>query len=125
MRQYCGEEGEKCLLKGAVVCSNPFNLEVSNKMMQNSLIGKEVYLRAMGSKYARQSEVPRATCLSDILIAAMKSLIETHEEALKKHSSLDPRSIKSVITYLHDFDREVQYVSFFVSSYILNLAHHS
>ncbi|QPG96850.1 hypothetical protein C2857_005371 [Epichloe festucae Fl1] len=88
LTNYCGEEGEKCLLKGAVVCSNPFNLEVSNKMMQNSLIGKEVYLRAMGT--------------------AMKSLIETHEEALKKHSSLDPPSIKSVITYLHEFDREVQ-----------------
>lgn len=48
MPKYCGEEGANCLLKGAVVCSNPFNLEVSSKMIQSSFIGKEVYLRVMG-----------------------------------------------------------------------------
>lgn len=48
--QYCGEEGANCVLKGAVACSNPFNLEVSSKILQNSYVGKEVYLRIMGSE---------------------------------------------------------------------------
>lgn len=38
------------MLKGAVACSNPFNLEVSSKILQNSYVGKEVYLRIMGSE---------------------------------------------------------------------------
>jgi predicted alpha/beta-fold hydrolase len=50
LTNYCGEEGPNCVLKGAVVCSNPFNLDVSSKILQNSYIGKEVYLRIMGSE---------------------------------------------------------------------------
>ncbi|KAG5994718.1 hypothetical protein E4U52_000841 [Claviceps spartinae] len=87
LTNYCGEEGEDCLLKGAVVCSNPFNLEVSSKMLQSSFIGKEVYLRVMGM--------------------ALKSLILTHKDTLKKHSKLDLPAIEKV-TYIHEFDREVQ-----------------
>lgn len=47
--QYCGEEGPGCMLKAAVVCSNPFNLEIASKFLQASLIGREIYLRYMGS----------------------------------------------------------------------------
>lgn len=49
--QYCGEEGPDCILKAAVVCSNPFNLEVSSKILQNSFFSREVYLRVMGSTW--------------------------------------------------------------------------
>jgi predicted alpha/beta-fold hydrolase len=49
-RQYVGEEGADCLLKGAISVGNPFDLEVSNKALQRSLLGKQVYSRAMGSK---------------------------------------------------------------------------
>jgi predicted alpha/beta-fold hydrolase len=49
--QYCGEEGSDCLLKGAIACSNPFNLDVASKTMASTFIGKEVYLRVMGSKF--------------------------------------------------------------------------
>ncbi|KAG5933145.1 hypothetical protein E4U53_001078 [Claviceps sorghi] len=87
LTNYCGEEGENCLLKGAVVCSNPFNLDVSSKVLQSSFIGKEVYLR--------------------ILAEALKGLILTHKDALKKYSTLDLPAIEKV-TYLHEFDREVQ-----------------
>lgn len=88
LTNYCGEEGSDCLLKGAVVCSNPFNLEVSRNVLQSGFIGKEVYLRIMGS--------------------AMKGLIDTHKE-LEQYTSLDMTTIDK-ITYLHDFDREVQCV---------------
>ena len=46
--KFCGEEGANCLLKAAVVVSNPFNLEVSSKILQKKLVGREIYLRAMG-----------------------------------------------------------------------------
>jgi len=87
LTNYCGEEGANCLLKAAVVCANPFNLEVSSKMLQNSFIGKEVYLRYMGD--------------------AMKRLIDNHHEELKKFTNLDFEAVKKV-TYLNEFDREVQ-----------------
>ncbi|TWU72272.1 hypothetical protein ED733_002598 [Metarhizium rileyi] len=79
LTNYCGEEGEDCILKAAVVCSNPFNLEISSKMLQNRFIGKEVYLRVMG--------------------LSMKGLIEEHKEALEKYTDLDLPSIEK-ITYL-------------------------
>ncbi|CAH0027085.1 unnamed protein product [Clonostachys rhizophaga] len=48
LTNYCGEEGDKCLLKAAVVCSNPFNLEVVSRALLRTYIGKFAYLRAMG-----------------------------------------------------------------------------
>lgn len=40
----------------------------------------------------------------------MKGLISTHKDALEKYTDLDLPTIEKV-TYLHDFDREVQYVT--------------
>ena len=48
MTNYVGEEGADCLLKAAIVVGNPFNLEVSSKALQRSLLGKQVYSRTMG-----------------------------------------------------------------------------
>ncbi|VUC24654.1 unnamed protein product [Clonostachys rosea] len=87
LTNYCGEEGAGCLLKAAVVCSNPFNLEVSNKMLQSTYIGKELYLRYMGS--------------------TMKQLIENHKKEITEFTDLDVKAIENV-TYLHEFDRQIQ-----------------
>ncbi|KAF4970598.1 hypothetical protein FSARC_2379 [Fusarium sarcochroum] len=87
LTNYCGEEGPNCVLKGAVVCSNPFNLEVSSKILQNSYIGKEVYLRVMGS--------------------ALKELAATHREELENFSKIDVDAVMD-ITYLNEFDRLIQ-----------------
>ena len=46
--QYLGEVGEECPLKAAVVCSNPWNLDVSSIALQRSWIGMNIYSRAMG-----------------------------------------------------------------------------
>lgn len=51
LTNYIGEEGEACALKAAVVCSNPFNLEVANNALRRSWIGREVYMKTMGSKF--------------------------------------------------------------------------
>ena len=49
MIQYLGEQGDKCPLKAAVVCSNPWNLEVGSVKLQSSWMGLNVYSRAMGT----------------------------------------------------------------------------
>ncbi|KAI5461352.1 hydrolase, alpha/beta fold family [Mariannaea sp. PMI_226] len=87
LTNYCGEEGPKCPLKGAVVCSNPFNLEVASKMLQSSIIGREVYLRVMGS--------------------SLKDLARVHKDQLEKYSNVDVESLLDV-TYLNEFDRQLQ-----------------
>ncbi|KAJ6783781.1 hypothetical protein PWT90_04384 [Aphanocladium album] len=87
MTNYCAEEGENCVLKAAVVCSNPFNLDCTTKLMQSTLIGRELYLRVMGS--------------------SMKQLIATHKTEIKKYTTIDPDAVAKV-TYLYEFDRAVQ-----------------
>ncbi|KAK3359805.1 Alpha/Beta hydrolase protein [Lasiosphaeria hispida] len=90
LTNYVGEEGVNCLLKGAISVGNPFDLELSNKALQRSLLGKHVYQRVMGSN--------------------MKRLIDSHEESVKKHTKLDLDKIRR-LTYLFEFDREVQTVT--------------
>ncbi|KAH7318490.1 Alpha/Beta hydrolase protein [Stachybotrys elegans] len=87
LTNYCGEEGSNCQLKAAIICSNPFNLDVSNKMLQKSFIGREVYLRVMGH--------------------ALKELAREHKKELQMWSKLDLDAIEKA-TYLHEFDRLVQ-----------------
>ncbi|KAK0719960.1 Alpha/Beta hydrolase protein [Lasiosphaeris hirsuta] len=90
LTNYVGEEGVSCLLKGAISVGNPFDLELSNKALQRSLVGKHVYQRVMGSN--------------------MKRLIGSHEESVRKHTKLDLDKIQR-LTYLFEFDREVQTVT--------------
>ncbi|KAF7562084.1 hypothetical protein G7046_g2047 [Stylonectria norvegica] len=66
LTNYCGEEGPNCILKGAVVCSNPFNLEVSSKILQNSYIG------------------------------ALRELARRHRDALEKYSKIDMEAVMNV-----------------------------
>ncbi|KAH6686311.1 Alpha/Beta hydrolase protein [Plectosphaerella plurivora] len=87
LTNYCGEEGPNCPLKAAIACSNPFNLELSCRGLERTLIGREVYLRVMGT--------------------SMKELIANNEQAVKKHTKLDYDRVQAV-TYLTEFDREVQ-----------------
>ncbi len=82
---------------------NPFDLEVSNKALQRTALGR-VYSRVMGSK-SNDSDL-----LCSILTrtaASMKKLINTHKEAVLQHTNLNYDRIQKV-TYLHEFDREVQ-----------------
>lgn len=72
-----------------MVCSNPFNLELGGKILRSSLIGKHVYLRAMGQ--------------------IMGNLAATHRDSLSQHTDLDLDTIANV-KYLYDFDRLIQYV---------------
>ena len=48
LTNYLGEEGDLCELQAAVICSNPWKLEVSSLALQRTWLGMEVYSKAMG-----------------------------------------------------------------------------
>ncbi|KAL9012608.1 MAG: hypothetical protein Q9173_002625 [Seirophora scorigena] len=84
---YLGEEGNRCLLDAAVVCSNPWNLDVGSLALQRTWLGLNAYSKSM----ARD----------------LKGLFELHIEQLSKNQCLDVDKIRAV-KYLHEFDRELQ-----------------
>ncbi|KAF3483716.1 medium-chain fatty acid ethyl ester synthase/esterase 1 [Arthroderma uncinatum] len=87
MTNYVGEEGDDCQLKAAVICSNPWNLEVSSLALQRTWVGTQVYSRTMG--------------------ASMKRLFEQHVDKLQEHPRVNVERVRNT-TYLHEFDRELQ-----------------
>ncbi|KAE8446149.1 hypothetical protein EG329_012522 [Mollisiaceae sp. DMI_Dod_QoI] len=87
LTNYIAEEGSACLLKAAVVCSNPWNLDVSSAALKRTWLGREVYLKTMGGN--------------------LKKLIENHHDQLAKNPKLDFEKIRAV-KYLYEFDRHVQ-----------------
>ncbi|CAG9990995.1 unnamed protein product [Clonostachys byssicola] len=86
LTNYCGEEGERCLLKAAVVCSNPFNLEVVSRALLRTYIGKFAYLRAMGE--------------------TVKEFTQNNEREIKLYTDIDYDLIMNITT-LTEFDTEV------------------
>lgn len=54
--QYLGEEGDECQLQAAVICSNPWKLEVSSLALQRTWLGLEVYSKAMGTNMKKLFE---------------------------------------------------------------------
>lgn len=87
LTNYLGEEGSGCVLKAAMVLSNPWNLEVGSLALQRSFWGLRLYSRAMGT--------------------SMKKLFEMHVEQISKNPGIDVEKVRG-LRYLHEFDREVQ-----------------
>jgi predicted alpha/beta-fold hydrolase len=87
LTNYCGEEGEDCVLKAAVSCSNPWNLEVCNTELQRSWLGLHVYSRTMGKN--------------------LMKLFERHREQILQNEGIDLEALLKS-KYLHEFDRYVQ-----------------
>ncbi|KAH8689620.1 hydrolase, alpha/beta fold family protein [Talaromyces proteolyticus] len=87
LSNYLGEEGENCELKGAVVCSNPWNLDLSNSVLKQSWIGTEVYSSALGANLVR--------------------LFNEHADELSDHPLLKVADVQKV-RYIYEFDRVVQ-----------------
>ena len=85
--QYLGEEGARCQLKAAVICSNPWNLEAGSLSLQRRWLGLHVYSRAMGTN--------------------MKKLVKTHIEQISTDSVIDVGEVMK-LNFLHEFDRQVQ-----------------
>lgn len=87
LTNYLGEEGSSCILRAAVACSNPWNLEICNVVLQSTYIGLEVYCRFMGTN--------------------VKKLYERHKEQILQNPNIDPKKVESS-RYLFEFDRYVQ-----------------
>ncbi|KAF1966434.1 AB-hydrolase YheT [Bimuria novae-zelandiae CBS 107.79] len=87
LTNYVAEEGDRCVLKAAVACSNPWNLEICNLALQRSWLGMEVYSKVMGGN--------------------LMKLYEKHREDLVNGEGLDEERIRKC-KYLHEFDRAVQ-----------------
>lgn len=87
LTNYVAEEGDECVLKAAVACSNPWNLEVCNLALHRSWLGSEVYSKVMG--------------------ANLLKLYEKHRQDLAGAEGLDDEKIRKS-KYLYEFDRAVQ-----------------
>ncbi|EEA18944.1 hypothetical protein TMatcc_010508 [Talaromyces marneffei ATCC 18224] len=84
---YLGEEGENCLLNAAVICANPWNLDVTNIALRSTWLGAEVYSAHMA--------------------VSLVNLFNQHVDELTHHPRLNVDDMKDV-KYIHEFDRAVQ-----------------
>ncbi|MCJ1337040.1 hypothetical protein MMC09_002319 [Bachmanniomyces sp. S44760] len=84
LTNYLGEEGSGCLLKAAVICSNPWNLEAGSLALRRSWLGLNLYSKTMGTN--------------------LKALFETHVDEMSKNPNIDIEKVRA-LTYLHEFDR--------------------
>ena len=87
LTNYCGEEGSSCVLKAAVVCSNPWNLEICNSELLRTWVGLEIYSRTMGRNSA--------------------NLVAQHTDQFRQIANVDVEAVTKS-RYLHEFDRRFQ-----------------
>ncbi|KAF2118723.1 medium-chain fatty acid ethyl ester synthase/esteras-like protein 1 [Lophiotrema nucula] len=87
LTNYLGEEGADCVLKAAVACSNPWNLEVCHHSLMRGVIGREVYSKVMGGN--------------------MMGLYQRHKEQILRNEEIDPEVVAKC-KYLYEFDRVIQ-----------------
>ncbi|PVH94589.1 medium-chain fatty acid ethyl ester synthase/esteras-like protein 1 [Periconia macrospinosa] len=87
LSNYVGEEGDECVLKAAIACSNPWNLEVCSKGLQRTWLGLEVYSRAMGGN--------------------LQKLYQRHKETITQNPLIKDEDV-TACKYIGDFDRVVQ-----------------
>ncbi|EXJ80479.1 hypothetical protein A1O1_08624 [Capronia coronata CBS 617.96] len=87
LTNYLGEEGSNCVLKAAVILSNPWDLEAGNLALMRTWFNRNVYAATMGS--------------------SMKRLFETHVEQVSKNPKINLDLVRKG-KYLRDFDRHVQ-----------------
>ncbi|OAL42522.1 medium-chain fatty acid ethyl ester synthase/esteras-like protein 1 [Pyrenochaeta sp. DS3sAY3a] len=87
LTNYCAEEGGACVLRAAVACSNPWNLEICHNELQRTWVGREIYCRALGKN--------------------IMTLFDQHKEQILKNPSIDLAAVLNC-KYLHEFDRQLQ-----------------
>lgn len=91
------------MLEAAVVCSNPWNLDVGSIGLQNSWLGLHLYSRAMGANLKNLFEllVPSTELKCKNLMRAL-----SHVKQISKNPRINVDKVRS-IRYLHEFDRQV------------------
>jgi len=103
--QYLGEEGEDCVLKAAVICANPWNLDVTNIALQRTWLGQQVYAKVMGSNLKKLFYEYVVYPWKRLLALTLNYLI-SHIDMLMNNPRIDLELVKS-IKYIHHFDRWV------------------
>ncbi|KAL9099196.1 MAG: hypothetical protein Q9163_005272 [Psora crenata] len=102
---YLAEEGSDCPLKGAVVISNPWNLDASSLALQRTWLGLNVYSKAMGTSLKILFE----ECMIPFLMNLRRKLTwsSRHVREIEKQSRVDIDRVRN-IRYFFEFDRELQ-----------------
>ena len=106
-----------CQLKAAVVCANPWNLEISSKDLKRSFIGLHVYQRVLGSECpfacplvfteGNRKKVKSRKTPANYATAAMRKLSANHKAEIERYTSIDYKELTQ-LTYLWEFDRAYQ-----------------
>ncbi|KAL2069341.1 hypothetical protein VTL71DRAFT_15679 [Oculimacula yallundae] len=87
LTSYLADEGRDCHLKAAVVCSNPWNLELSSWSMRRSWIGSEIYSRSIAN--------------------GLKAYVQLHKEEIREFcTNINLERVNKTV-YFHEFDEEV------------------
>lgn len=90
------------MLDAAVVCSNPWNLEVGNLALQRTWLGSEVYSKTMGTSMKKLFE---ESGLSGLLVLnPLANEWNSHVDAISQNPRVDIEKVRN-ITYLYEFDR--------------------
>ena len=89
------------MLKAAVVCSNPWNLETGSHALQRSWIGLHVYSRVMGGNMKKLFE-KLVLLLAHTWVKSLTCI--RHIEQISQNPRVDVERVRKVI-YLHEFDR--------------------
>lgn len=87
LTNYCGEEGDRCILAAAVANSNPWNLDLCNVELNRTWLGVEVYSRTMGKN--------------------LMGLYERHKGQMLQNPDIKAELVEKC-RYLYEFDRHVQ-----------------
>jgi predicted alpha/beta-fold hydrolase len=53
---YLGEEGDACELDAAVLIGNPWSLDINNAILCQSILGRELYQRSLGTSFKKGFE---------------------------------------------------------------------
>ncbi|KAI5806580.1 Alpha/Beta hydrolase protein [Peziza echinospora] len=86
LANYLGEEGDKCVLSAAALCSNPWNLEVTSLGLHRTFMGSQVYSRSMGGN--------------------LKALFEAQYDVLSHDPAIDAALVRKA-KYIYEFDRDL------------------
>ena len=88
-------------MKAAVVCANPWNLDLGSAALQRSWLGLNVYSRAMAASLRALFERYRLDCPFDQYSAEMGA---RHIDQISKNPRIDVEKVRKT-RYIHDFDR--------------------
>jgi uncharacterized protein len=87
------EEGNNTQLRAAIVCSNPWNLELSSLRMRTSWLNREIYSRALASGLKKYVFEFVLVVPSELVITDVE---DRHAQEISQYASLDIEKVQRV-----------------------------